>query len=87
MIVIGATIMPFAGADYYSADKEKVREAVNHWIRTSDTFDGVVDFDRAVRDPAHPERLNNAYDSSDHLHPNSAGYRRMGEVIDLRWFN
>lgn len=84
--VIGATIMPFKGADYYSADKERVREVVNDWIRESGTFDGVVDFDRAMRDPAHPERLNRDYDSGDHLHPNPAGYRRMGEVIDLRLF-
>ncbi|HVT28107.1 MAG TPA: SGNH/GDSL hydrolase family protein [Lacipirellulaceae bacterium] len=85
--VIGATLLPFKGAEYYSADKEKVREAVNEWIRKSRTFDAVVDFDMAVRDTAHPERLKKDYDSGDHLHPNLAGYRHMGEVIDLGLFN
>lgn len=85
--VIGATIMPFKGAGYYSADKERVREAVNDWIRTSKAFDGLVDFDLALRDPAHPERLKKQYDSGDHLHPNPAGYRRMGEMVHVRLFN
>lgn len=85
--VIGATITPFKGTDGYSVEKEKVRETVNDWIRTSKAFDGVVDFDRAVRDPDHPKRLKKDYDSGDHLHPNPAGYRHMGEVIDLRLFD
>lgn len=85
--VIGATIMPFKGTDGYSPEKEKVRETVNDWIRTSKVFDGVVDFDLAVRDPDHPNRLKKDYDSGDHLHPNPAGYRHMGEVIDLQLLN
>jgi len=85
--VIGATITPFKGTDGYSAEKERVRETVNDWIRTSKVFDGVVDFDMAVRDPDHPNRLKPDYDSGDHLHPNPAGYRHMGEVIDLRLFD
>ena len=87
VIVIGATIMPFKGSKYYSDDRERVRELVNAWIRTSKVFDGVTDFDRAVRDPAHPMRLEGNYDSGDHLHPNPAGYRYLGQVIDLRLFN
>lgn len=85
--VIGVTMMPFKGADYYSATKERVREAVNVWIRTSRTFDGVVDFDMAVRDPAQPKRLRKEFDSGDHLHPSPTGYRHMGEIIDLQLFN
>ena len=88
--VIGATLTPFEGAlqdtpmqGYYGADKERVRQAVNRWIRESGAFDAVVDFDAAVRDPAHPQRLLPAYDSGDHLHPGDEGYRVMAEAVDL----
>jgi len=84
--VFGATIMPFEGAAYYSAEKEKVRETVNEWIRTSKSFDGVIDFDVIVRDATAPRKLSAEYDSGDHLHPSSDGYRKMGEAIDLRLF-
>jgi lysophospholipase L1-like esterase len=84
--VIGATILPFEDADYYSADKEKVRAAANEWIRTSNRFDGIIDFDAAMRDPASPGKLKSEYDAGDHLHPNLAGYRHMGEVVDLSLF-
>jgi len=85
--VIGATILPFEGAFYYSEEKENVRRTVNEWIRTSKVFDGVVDFDAILRNPAHPGKLKTEYDPGDHLHPNPAGYRKMGEVIDLRLFD
>jgi len=84
--IFGATIMPFEGAEYYSVEKEKVREAVNEWIRTSKAFDAVIDFDKTVRDPAAPHKLSAEYDSGDHLHPSSDGYRKMGEAIDLHLF-
>jgi lysophospholipase L1-like esterase len=85
----GGTLLPFEGTDspgYHASDKEHVRQAVNAWIRTSGAFDGVVDFDLATRDPRRPERLLAAYDSGDHLHPNDAGHRAMGEAVDLRLF-
>jgi len=85
--VFGATILPFDGALYYSEEKEAVRQAVNAWMRTSKAFDGFIDFDAALRDPAHPRKLKAEYDSGDHLHPNPAGYREMGEAIDLHLFN
>ena len=85
--VFGATIMPFEGAAYYSAEKEKVREAVNEWIRTAKAFDAVIDFDKTVRDPVAEHKLGAEYDSGDHLHPSSGGYRKIGESIDLRLFN
>ncbi|HEX4223363.1 MAG TPA: SGNH/GDSL hydrolase family protein, partial [Pseudonocardiaceae bacterium] len=71
--IIGATILPDFGAGYYSAAHEAIRQAVNTWIRTSGAFDGVIDFDKAVQDPANPGALNPVYDSGDHLHPNAAG--------------
>jgi hypothetical protein len=55
--VFGATVTPFEGADYYSADKEKVRQTINEWIRTSNTFDSIVDFDAGVCDAADPRKL------------------------------
>jgi lysophospholipase L1-like esterase len=85
--VFGAPILPFDGAGYYSDEKEKVRGAVNEWIRTSKKFDEVIDFDAALRDPIHPGKLKAEYDPGDHLHLNAAGYRKMGEVIDLHLFN
>ncbi|MBV9806431.1 MAG: SGNH/GDSL hydrolase family protein [Solirubrobacterales bacterium] len=84
--IIGGTLTPFenaAFAGYYDPAKELTREAVNQWIRTSHAFDGVVDFDRVVRDPADPHRILPAYDSGDHLHPNDAGYRAMGNAVPL----
>lgn len=87
--VIGATILPFEGtvfAGYFSPEKELKRKAVNEWIRTGGAFDGVIDFDRTMRDPAHPDRLLPAYDGGDRLHPGDAGYRAMGESIDLKLF-
>ena len=81
--IFGATITPFKGAGYYSAAGEKKREAVNNWIRTSGAFDGVIDFDKVVRDPSDPLIINPAFDSGDHLHPNDAGYQAMANAIDL----
>jgi lysophospholipase L1-like esterase len=81
--VIGGTLTPFRGAFYFSEDKELMRKAVNAWIRTSNTFDGVIDFEAIVRDPASPDRIKAEFDSGDHLHPNQTGYKAMGEAIDL----
>ena len=88
--IIGATLTPFEVAfkgtpleGYYSADKEAKRVAVNEWIRTSGAFDGVIDFDKVVQDPANPSRMLPAFDKGDNLHPNDAGYKAMAESIDL----
>ena len=84
--VIGTTLGPFAGANYFSAEGETMRQAVNHFVLTSGTFDAVIDFDKASRDPAQPDRLLPALDSGDHLHPNDAGYKAMADSIDLNFF-
>jgi lysophospholipase L1-like esterase len=82
----GATLTPYGGAGYSSVRGEQVREDVNNWIRTSGTFDGVIDFDQITHDPQNPDRYNPLYDSGDHLHPNDAGYKAMGDGIDLKLF-
>ena len=84
--VICATLLPFSGAAYFTPEKEAIRVAVNDWIRTSGACDGVIDFDAITRDPADPTRLREDYDSGDHLHPSAAGFKAMGEAIDLRLF-
>ena len=63
-----------------------MREAVNQWVRTSRVFDGVIDFDKATRDPQNPQSYLPLYDSGDHLHPNDAGYQAMANSIDLSLF-
>ena len=65
---------------------EAKRQAFNHWIRTSGEFDGVVDVDLVLRDPTHPTRLLPAFDSGDHLHPNTAGGQAIANAIDLKVF-
>jgi lysophospholipase L1-like esterase len=84
--IYGATLTPYEGAAYFSPEGEAKRKALNQWIRTSGAYDGVIDFDMTVRDPSAPARINPAFDSGDHLHPNDAGYKAMGESIDLALF-
>jgi lysophospholipase L1-like esterase len=87
--IYGATLTPFEGttfANFYSADKARVRDALNGWIRTSGEFDAVIDFDAALRDPAAPSKLLPKYDSGDHLHPNDAGMQAMADAIPLALF-
>lgn len=87
--VMGATVTPDMGFPTYhpTAINETDRQAVNAWIRTPGHFDAVVDFDKVVRDPAHPDQLLPAYDSGDHLHPSPAGYRAMADAIPLSFFS
>jgi lysophospholipase L1-like esterase len=67
----------------YNPDKEKIRIAVNDWIRTSGEFDGVIDFDALARDPARPRHIKAECNSGDNLHPNDAAYEAMAGSIDL----
>jgi len=83
---IGATLTPFGGAGYYSDKGEQIRKELNDWIRKSGIFDGVIDFDKITADPLNPNQFNPLYDCGDHLHPNDAGYKAMGEGIDLSLF-
>jgi lysophospholipase L1-like esterase len=86
--VIGATLLPFVGSDYYhpGPEIEMDRKTVNEWIRTPGHFDAVIDFDKLTRDPEHPDRLRPSLDSGDHLHPSPAGYEAMGGAIPLTLF-
>ena len=89
--VIGCTITPFEGPanitrGYWTPEKAKVRDAVNEWIRSGKGYDGFIDFDKAVRDPANPTKVLPAFDSGDQLHPSDAGYDAMGKAIDLALF-
>uniref|UniRef100_B0SW94 Lipolytic protein G-D-S-L family n=1 Tax=Caulobacter sp. (strain K31) TaxID=366602 RepID=B0SW94_CAUSK len=84
--VMGMTITPTEGLWLHTPESEAMRQAVNHWIRTSGRFDAVTDFDEAVRDPAQPTRLRASFDPGDHIHPNDAGNQAMGSAIDLGHF-
>jgi lysophospholipase L1-like esterase len=88
LVAIGATILPFKGdtLGFYSEANERKRDVLNRWIRSGGEYDGVIDFDRAMRDPADPLRLNPAYDSGDGLHPNDAGMAAMAAAVPLRLF-
>ncbi|TKC79043.1 SGNH/GDSL hydrolase family protein [Trinickia terrae] len=77
--IFGATLTPAS----LPREREELRLSINQWIRKGGAFDGVVDFDAALRDPAHPERLLPRYDSGDHIHPSDAGYAAMAEAAPL----
>ncbi|MEZ0111621.1 lysophospholipase L1-like esterase [Catenulispora sp. EB89] len=82
--VLGGTVTPFEGYSAWTSAYEAQRQAVNTFVRSSGgVFDGYVDFDAAVRDPANPPALLAAYDSGDHLHPSAAGYQVMAGAVDL----
>jgi lysophospholipase L1-like esterase len=84
--IIGATLTPYDGAAYCTPEGEAKRQALNDWIRTSGAYDGVIDFDAVTRDPAAPSKFAAFADSGDHLHPGDAGYKAMGEAVDLALF-
>ncbi len=84
--VIGATLTPYLGAGSSSPAGEKMRQAINQWIRTTNQLDGFVDFDKATQDPANPDVFLPADNSGDSLHPNDAGYKSMADSIDLKLF-
>jgi len=78
-----ATLPEFPRGGYYTAEKERIRQTVNRFIRDDSGAEALADFDAVVRDPMHPSRLLPAYDCGDHIHPNDAGYRAMADSIDL----
>lgn len=80
--IVGATITPFAGSFYESAEGEKIRDAVNDWIRTGGEYDAFADFDAALAEPG-GDRMRAEYASPDFLHPNDAGMAAMADAIDL----
>jgi len=90
----GATITPFGTPKtsnytqpYSNEERERTRQRINTFIKESDIFDAVLDFDRVVRDPAAPSQLKARYDSGDHLHPNEAGYQAIAEYFPLEIFD
>ncbi len=83
--IYGATITPFKGHYYYSDSHESVRLEVNEWIRTPGNFDKIIDFDKALRDPADTAKMQDVY-TNDYLHPNAAGYQFLGEFVDVDLF-
>ena len=87
--IYGATLTPFGGSntiyggDYGTPAGETQRQLVNAWIRSSGAWDGVIDFDKAVRDPNNPTFLLPAY-VGDPLHPNDAGYQAMANAVPIK---
>jgi lysophospholipase L1-like esterase len=78
--VVGATVLPMCNEP--GSSRERVRLAVNRWIRTSGAFDAVVDFDRVLRDPAAPHEMREAL-RHDCYHPNAAGDALLGAAVPL----
>ncbi len=86
LTIYGATLTPFEGAAYATPEGEAKRQALNDWMRTSKAYDGVIDFDAAVRDPAAPAKIQQRFNPGDNLHMNDAGYQAMADAIDLGLF-
>ena len=86
ILVYGATILPFAGSFYDTPYRQTARDAVNEWIRNSRRFDAVIDFDKIMRNPENVKTILTDMHDGDFLHPNQAGYRRMGENVNLGLF-
>jgi lysophospholipase L1-like esterase len=88
--VVAGTFLPFEGTNlgalapgYYSVEKDARRQAVNEFIRTSKAYDGVVDFEMAIRDPGHPLQVLQQFKGADNLHLTDAGYQAMANAVNL----
>lgn len=87
--IYGATMLPFEGttfANYWSPENDAKRRAFNEWLRTSGTYDGVIDFEAAIKDPAEPSKVAARFRAMDNLHLTDAGYQAMAAAVDLRFF-
>lgn len=87
--IYGATLTPFTGttiANYWTPEGEATRQALNKWIRSSNEYDAVIDFEAIVRDPSDQRKYLAHYDSGDHLHPGDTGYQAIANAIDLKLF-
>jgi len=84
--VLVCTLVPFNGfaAPPWTPEKEAIRQQVNTFLRASHEFDGLVDIDKVLRDPADATKLRAEFDSGDHIHPNDAGAKAIAEAVPLR---
>jgi lysophospholipase L1-like esterase len=83
--VIGATLLPIQNSRKDTPANEATRQAVNRWIREAHRFDAVLDFEKVVQDPQNPLRIRKDL-TTDYVHPNTEGYRLMGESVSLGMF-
>lgn len=86
LTILASTLLPYEGTTfpgYFTPEGERTRQAFNAWLRSGREYDGIVDFDAALRDPVHPSRMLPKFDSGDHLHPSDAGYQAMANAFDL----
>lgn len=79
--VYSGTLLPIKGWRTYAEFRDVIRVGFNEWLRTSDLFDGCIDFDKALRDSNDEACFANGFDSGDHLHPSSAAYKAMAEAV------
>lgn len=84
--VIGGTLVPYKGTANQTALGLDIVELVNARIRAGGVFDVVVDFNRAMADPADPQRMRADWQRGDWLHPNDAGYATMAAAIPVALF-
>jgi lysophospholipase L1-like esterase len=84
--VIATTIAPFEGANYWSPERNAGRERLNNWMRSSGEFDGLIDFDLALRDPAKPTRMRSEFDSGNHREPSAKGHEAMAAAVNMQLF-
>jgi lysophospholipase L1-like esterase len=93
--IIGATVTSALGSSspaHGFQEQNDKRKALNDFIRSSGTFDGVIDFDKVAIDPQSgglkPEFVPESTmgGAGDRLHPNRTGYLAMGQAIDLDLF-
>jgi lysophospholipase L1-like esterase len=83
--VIGATLLPIQNSRKDTPANEATRQAVNEWIREAGRFDAVLDFEKVVQDPQNPLSIRSDL-TRDYVHPNTEGYRLMGESVSLKLF-
>jgi lysophospholipase L1-like esterase len=88
--VIAGTFLPFEGTNlgaiapnYYSPEKDGRRREINDAIRKGAPYDGVIDFEAALRDPGHPLQLLAKFKGADNLHLTDAGYEAMANAVNL----
>lgn len=82
--VCATTLMPFRDAFLFTEEKEVLRQGINTWMRGTDEFDAVFDFDAVVRDHQDASRLRSDYDVGDHLHLNQQAHQALGQSVDLK---